>query len=176
MFLHRIGYLPCVQCTIGCTIQPRKREPHPVRLIKQEITNKGVVDCGVQQQSVSPIIITKTLHHQNGDKSPQKQRPTPVAILAAASPKIVKTSSIIVSTTSPKTIPDIRGWNVERVYNYFKFRFPDCAAVFRNEEIDGTAILEMERQDLVGGRMKLGPALNCWCLIRQMQGKVRRLS
>lgn len=146
-----------VAAAVPTAAYKQKLMPQPVRLIS--IQNKRVV---VQPDSVGG---TKS-SLQNGDKAAAS-----AAVTISTPPKTGETVSSSFTATG---VPDIRGWNVENVHEYFKKRFPQDAVSFRNARIDGIALLELDRQDVVE-RMKLtlGPALNMWRLIREMQEKAR---
>lgn len=82
------------------------------------------------------------------------------------------TVDILVET---KQIPDVRKWSFQQVFEYFNkalgFKAQD-AVVFKDEEIDGEALLIMKRSDIVNTKfqqLKLGVALKMWTHIIQFQ-------
>jgi lethal(3)malignant brain tumor-like protein len=81
------------------------------------------------------------------------------------------------STVDLKTdhVPDVRKWSHEQVYQYFSntlgFSTQD-SRVFKDEEIDGEALMIMKRSDIVTTKfekLKLGVALKMWSHIIQFQ-------
>ncbi|ESO08524.1 hypothetical protein HELRODRAFT_97993 [Helobdella robusta] len=66
--------------------------------------------------------------------------------------------------------PDASNWLVEDVYNYFiKAGYPKQAETFKNEEIDGRALLLLTRADVLTGMgFKLGPALKIHAHIQRL--------
>lgn len=73
------------------------------------------------------------------------------------------------------TIPDVRKWSYQRVYEYFSNTLgfkPQEAVVFKDEEIDGEALMIMKRSDIVNTKfqnLKLGVALKMWTQILKFQ-------
>lgn len=66
--------------------------------------------------------------------------------------------------------PDVREWSYEAVYAYFKQQFPNEATVFRRNQIDGQALMLLERADILKGLGFLfGPALKINQIIVKMQ-------
>lgn len=74
-----------------------------------------------------------------------------------------------------QNIPDVRNWSFLRVYEYFSNNLgfkPEDAVVFKDEEIDGEALMIMKRSDIVNTKfqtLKLGVALKMWTFIIQFQ-------
>ncbi|XP_012233877.1 uncharacterized protein Lint-O isoform X2 [Linepithema humile] len=67
-------------------------------------------------------------------------------------------------------IPDARNWTSEQVYQYFARLFPKEAEVFRQQEIDGHALLMMSRKDVLCGlNLLLGPALKIYRHVLKLQ-------
>lgn len=67
-------------------------------------------------------------------------------------------------------VPDASGWSVEEVYKYFRFYFSkQNAAVMRIEEIDGSALLLLQRQDVLGLNVLLGVALLMYTHVVRLQ-------
>lgn len=72
-------------------------------------------------------------------------------------------------------VPDVRKWTHQQVFEYFNknlgFLTRD-AAVFKDEEIDGEALMIMKRSDIVTTKfqkLKLGTALKMWSQIIMFQ-------
>ncbi|KAG4079453.1 hypothetical protein HA402_005150 [Bradysia odoriphaga] len=69
-------------------------------------------------------------------------------------------------------IPDASAWTLNEVYEYFMKIFPRHAHVFEDEEIDGQALYQLKREDIVGRfRLKVGPSLKIYAYILAMQKK-----
>ncbi|XP_026828959.1 polycomb protein Scm isoform X3 [Ooceraea biroi] len=67
-------------------------------------------------------------------------------------------------------IPDARNWTSEQVYQYFARLFPKEAEVFRQQEIDGHALIMMSRMDVLRGLgLLLGPALKIYRHVLKLQ-------
>lgn len=55
---------------------------------------------------------------------------------------------------------DPSAWDCDRVYTYFQQYFPNDAQIFKDEQIDGHSLLQMQRSDIIGLKLKLGIAIN----------------
>lgn len=53
------------------------------------------------------------------------------------------------------TVPDCSKWTCEQVFGYFHVFFPDKAHVFKEQNIDGAALLLMNRSDLFNSKFNL---------------------
>lgn len=78
---------------------------------------------------------------------------------------------------SSDAIPDVRTWSEKDVSEYFhtKLGFSKKeSAIFRDEEIDGEALMIMKRTDVVNNKfpqIKLGTAIKFWSQILRLQTK-----
>ncbi|XP_059612767.1 uncharacterized protein LOC132259228 [Phlebotomus argentipes] len=71
--------------------------------------------------------------------------------------------SCIVTPFADKPAPDVSTWSIFEVYNYFLNYFPNQAAVFYEQEIDGASLMFLERSDvLTKMQLKFGPAVKIW--------------
>lgn len=68
-------------------------------------------------------------------------------------------------------IPDASEWTVDQVSSYFSGQgYPEEAAIFKLNEIDGASLLLMKRSDvLLGLQLKLGPALKLYGQVKRLQ-------
>lgn len=71
-------------------------------------------------------------------------------------------------------IPNVTHWTVEQIMEHFNGKgFEDFTQVFRDQDIDGTALLMLTRSDvLMGLNLKLGPALKIYKQIRILQTRL----
>lgn len=71
----------------------------------------------------------------------------------------------------PDVIPDAKDWSVEEVEKFLvHIGFPEQAAAFRDQEIDGRSLLLLKRSDVLTGlSLKLGPALKIYNHIKRLQ-------
>lgn len=71
----------------------------------------------------------------------------------------------------PADLGPIHGWSSEEVEKIISLLgFQDAAKIFREQDIDGSSLLLMERDDLISGMsIKLGPAVKLYHRIRYMQ-------
>jgi hypothetical protein len=71
------------------------------------------------------------------------------------------------------SIPIIKDWTVEKVYQYFSDKFPDKAIIpnaLKNCEINGDALLCLRRSEVVDHLgLNLGCALHLYCEILKLQ-------
>jgi len=70
------------------------------------------------------------------------------------------------------TIPDVSNWEPKAVVEHFMGQGirPEHAEIFRKEEIDGSSLLLLQRQDVVAGLgLKMGPALKVFEQVRKLQ-------
>ncbi|GLH08220.1 Supporter of activation of yellow protein [Gryllus bimaculatus] len=68
-------------------------------------------------------------------------------------------------------IPDASEWTVDEVSRYLANQgYPEEAAIFKLNEIDGASLLLMKRSDvLLGLQLKLGPALKLYGQVKRLQ-------
>ncbi|XP_077266308.1 L(3)mbt interactor in ovarian somatic cells isoform X1 [Temnothorax americanus] len=112
----------------------------------------------------------------NGTSRPDSPSSTTV-LPPVLSPQVSPTrgSSDQMEDDGPKgpidlNIPDARCWTSEQVYQYFARLFPKEAEVFRQQEIDGHALLMMSRKDVLCGlNLLLGPALKIYRHVLKLQ-------
>lgn len=77
-----------------------------------------------------------------------------------------------VEEENEEDIPDASKWSVDEVYEYFRKFYPRHAHVFEDEEIDGTSLYDLERQDVMQRfKIKMGPCLKLWQHITKIQNK-----
>ncbi|XP_063611884.1 sterile alpha motif domain-containing protein 1-like [Penaeus indicus] len=71
-------------------------------------------------------------------------------------------------------IPNVTHWTVDQIIEYFDEKgFKSFSDVFREQDIDGTALLMLTRSDvLMGLNLKLGPALKIYRQIRILQTRL----
>ncbi|XP_068200993.1 sterile alpha motif domain-containing protein 1-like isoform X1 [Palaemon carinicauda] len=71
-------------------------------------------------------------------------------------------------------IPNVTHWTVEQIMEHFNGKgFGSFTQVFRDQDIDGTALLMLTRADvLMGLNLKLGPALKIYKQIRILQTRL----
>ncbi|XP_055682183.1 polyhomeotic-like protein 2 [Lutzomyia longipalpis] len=78
--------------------------------------------------------------------------------------------STILAPFGNEVIPDASTWTANEVYSYFSRHFPNEANVFREQEIDGTSLVLMKRDDVVSGlKLKLGPAIRIYRHVLMLQ-------
>lgn len=64
----------------------------------------------------------------------------------------------------------VQAWSVEQVVNFIKRFYPRESAVFEAQEIDGAALMVLNRQDIIDRfGLKLGPALRVFELVLLLQ-------
>lgn len=115
-------------------------------------------------------------HSVNGTSRPDSPSSTTI-LPPVLSPQVSPTrgSSDLVEDDGPKgpidmNIPDARNWTSDQVYQYFARLFPKDAEVFRQQEIDGHALLMMSRKDVLCGlNLLLGPALKIYRHVLKLQ-------
>jgi hypothetical protein len=84
---------------------------------------------------------------------------------------------ITTNDVNGNAIPDVREWSESDVSDYFhnKLGFSKRESnLFRDEEIDGEALLIMKRSDIVNNKLtyiKLGTAIKFWSHILRFQTK-----
>nr|XP_045620676.1 uncharacterized protein LOC123771919 isoform X2 [Procambarus clarkii] len=71
-------------------------------------------------------------------------------------------------------IPNVTHWTVEQIMEYFDNKgFKMVSEVFKEQDIDGTALLMLTRSDvLMGLNLKLGPALKVYKQVRILQTRL----
>lgn len=76
-----------------------------------------------------------------------------------------------VSRFDGQSFPDVTQWSVEKISEFVSTAgFPDQAEALKEEEIDGEALMDLKRVDvLTRFSFKLGPALKLYRLILNMQ-------
>jgi hypothetical protein len=102
----------------------------------------------------------------------KKTRRNSVSTTGGRSDEYEKASTIELKVTQ---VPDVRKWSHQRVFEYFTntlgFSSRD-SAIFKDEEIDGEALMIMKRSDMATTKfqkLKLGPALKMWSHIVMFQ-------
>lgn len=74
--------------------------------------------------------------------------------------------------TPHENIPDCHRWDCDEVYTYFMgTSTPQIAQLFKDNEIDGDALLLMKREDILRFNLKLGVALRLYSQIVSLQFK-----
>lgn len=74
--------------------------------------------------------------------------------------------------TPHDSVPDVRKWDCEEVYTYFTAKTPEYAQLFKDNQIDGDALLLIKREDVLNRfSLKLGPALRVYSHIVALQYK-----
>lgn len=74
--------------------------------------------------------------------------------------------------TPHDSIPDVRKWDCDEVYMYFTVKTPEYAQLFKDNQIDGDALLLIKREDVLNRfNLKLGPALRLYSHIVSLQYK-----
>lgn len=74
--------------------------------------------------------------------------------------------------TPHDSVPDVRKWDCEEVYMYFTVKTPEYAQLFKDNQIDGDALLLIKREDVLNRfSLKLGPALRVYSHIVALQYK-----
>ncbi|KAL7307125.1 hypothetical protein TKK_0000852 [Trichogramma kaykai] len=69
-------------------------------------------------------------------------------------------------------IPDVSKWKVDEIYHFFFRHFPLHAHVFKDHEIDGPALLLLERKKILENlNLRLGPALKIYKQIVLLQAR-----
>lgn len=69
-----------------------------------------------------------------------------------------------------RKLPNVIKWTHDEIYEYFNILFPLQAHVFHDEEIDGVALYQLKREDvLCGFKLKIGPAIKIYEHILKMQ-------
>ncbi|XP_076045259.1 uncharacterized protein LOC143027693 [Oratosquilla oratoria] len=68
-------------------------------------------------------------------------------------------------------IPNVSHWTVEQIMQHFNSKgYQDFSHVFNEQDIDGTALLMLTRNDILTGlNLKLGPALKIYKQVRILQ-------
>ncbi|XP_071538932.1 uncharacterized protein [Panulirus ornatus] len=71
-------------------------------------------------------------------------------------------------------IPNVTHWTVDQIMEYFDDKgFKTVSEVFKEQDIDGTALLMLTRSDvLMGLNLKLGPALKLYKQVRILQTRL----
>ncbi|KAK3855735.1 hypothetical protein Pcinc_037880 [Petrolisthes cinctipes] len=71
-------------------------------------------------------------------------------------------------------VPNVTHWSVEQIMEYFDDKgFKMISEVFKDQDIDGTALLMLTRSDvLMGLNLKLGPALKIYKQVRILQTRL----
>lgn len=79
------------------------------------------------------------------------------------------TKSVI---TPHESVPDVKKWDCDEVYTYFRAKAPEYAQLLKDNQIDGDALLLIKRDDVVNRfSLKLGQALRLYTQIVQLQYK-----
>ncbi|CAG5115421.1 unnamed protein product [Candidula unifasciata] len=106
----------------------------------------------------------QTVSHESAPPTPAES-PVPTNPVSSADPQVASTPCYI----GDGRYPDASGWSVNDVVDYLTSAgFREEAKVFREQEIDGVALLLLKRTDVLRGLdLKLGPALK---LNRHIQG------
>lgn len=74
--------------------------------------------------------------------------------------------------TPHDSIPDVKKWDCEEVFMYFTVKTPEYAQLFKDNQIDGDALLLIKREDVLNRfSLKLGPALRLYSHIVSLQYK-----
>ncbi|KAJ6649216.1 Sterile alpha motif domain-containing protein 13 [Pseudolycoriella hygida] len=87
-----------------------------------------------------------------------------------------KYSSSTIEHHDNSKLPNASEWTVNEVYNYFKEKFPRYAYVFKDEEIDGKILYKINRDDMRSLKLKLGPTIEIYDHIREMQLAVSQIN
>ncbi|XP_018374923.1 PREDICTED: uncharacterized protein LOC108768814 [Trachymyrmex cornetzi] len=149
---------------------------HPSRVTIKSNTKWYCNECMQKQQSKMKIDDSQNTHSINGTSRPDSPSSTTI-LPPVLSPQVspMRGSSDQMEEDGPKgpidlNIPDARNWTSEQVYQYFARLFPKDAEVFRQQEIDGHALLMMSRKDVVCGlNLLLGPALKIYRHVLKLQ-------
>ncbi|XP_018343975.1 PREDICTED: uncharacterized protein LOC108749650 [Trachymyrmex septentrionalis] len=149
---------------------------HPSRVTIKSNTKWYCNECTQKQQSKMKIDDSQNTHSINGTSRPDSPSSTTI-LPPVLSPQVspMRGSSDQMEEDGPKgpidlNIPDARNWTSEQVYQYFARLFPKDAEVFRQQEIDGHALLMMSRKDVVCGlNLLLGPALKIYRHVLKLQ-------
>ncbi|KYQ47088.1 Atherin, partial [Trachymyrmex zeteki] len=134
---------------------------HPSRVTIKSNTKWYCNECMQKQQS--KMNDSQNTHSVNGTSRPDSPSSTTI-LPPVLSPQVSPMRG------SSENIPDARNWTSEQVYQYFARLFPKDAEVFRQQEIDGHALLMMSRKDVVCGlNLLLGPALKIYRHVLKLQ-------
>lgn len=164
--------------------EPSTLESEPIKILPKPARVVG-----------NPIQPAKTIATTNGkaiDKVKRSLLTTATTIAASKEPskrvqERKKRTSLSESTRSVEQVetparsseasPEVAEWSGHDVAEYFQnklgFSKRDCA-LFRDEEIDGEALLIMKRSDIVNSKfnhIKLGTAIKFWTHILRLQTK-----
>lgn len=81
-----------------------------------------------------------------------------------------QTVTAVMSDEQREQQKSVRAWSVEQVVNFIKRFYPRESAVFEAQEIDGAALMVLNRQDIIDRfGLKLGPALRVFELVLLLQ-------
>ncbi|XP_025994323.1 uncharacterized protein LOC105193093 [Solenopsis invicta] len=157
----------CNECT-------QKQPTNDTKRIRTLIQSTEQV--GRTQEERCKINDTQNVHSINGTSRPDSPSSTTI-LPPVLSPQVSPTRGFSeqIEDDGPKgpidlNIPDARNWTSEQVYQYFARLFPKEAEVFRQQEIDGHALLMMNRKDVLCGlNLLLGPALKIYRHVLKLQ-------
>ncbi|XP_018405418.1 PREDICTED: chromodomain-helicase-DNA-binding protein Mi-2 homolog [Cyphomyrmex costatus] len=147
---------------------------HPSRVTIKSNSKWHCNEC--TQKQLSKMNDSQNTHSINGTSRPDSPSSTTI-LPPVLSPQVspMRGSSDQIEEDGPKgpidlNIPDARNWTSEQVYQYFARLFPKDAEVFRQQDIDGHALLMMSRKDVVSGlNLLLGPALKIYRHVLKLQ-------
>lgn len=141
----------------------------------------------LKYKKVKKVLITK--EDTNGKETPKKiPDPTPQVVeQLTPSEKLVKQFSAILpkddenisfpflnKKIDTENVPEVSNWTSKQLSDYFRqlgFN-PQMCNVFIEQEIDGTALFLMEREDILSNLgLRLGPALKIYEETKKLQAK-----
>lgn len=154
-------------------VSTRKEDPAPTAFVVKEPSKR------IQARKLS-----KVQNHEKGRPRAKKQHRDSISDSlstedfeekASTASTVELKNHVKNSSTIPHSIPDVRKWNEQRVFEYFSKTLgykQEDASVFVEQEIDGEALMIMKRSDIVNTKfqnLKLGVALKMWTHISQFQ-------
>lgn len=162
----------CGHCSDKFNDKPEKTD----KLLKnkeqkdtKDIKDKEIKDLKLMKELKEPLLSIIT----SRPDTPTNPSTLPPVLSPQVSPSrsLVDGIDLLSRDTIDPNIPDASDWTSEQVYQYFARLFgPKEVEVFRNQDIDGHALLLMSRSDVLSGLdLLLGPALKIYRHVLKLQ-------
>lgn len=164
----------CTYCQLR-----RKTGAKPV-IPKAKAENNGASDDGFDEES-EEMLDSEIEEEDEEVEEMDAQSCAPAANVTVTASKGKDSTERIISLLQPplekmtESQPNLaakpKDWTVDDVESFIRFvGFNDQAAIFREQEIDGVALLLLKRSDLLSGMdLKLGPAVKIYGHIQRLQ-------
>ncbi|KAJ0033222.1 hypothetical protein NQD34_000329 [Periophthalmus magnuspinnatus] len=154
----RLRWMRCgeISLPLGAALEASERglDPHEEQM--EEDISQSCKEC-----SSSPVAMTKTTEAEDAEVQTTSQQ----HLIKGEYPCLYcgRVCSCSVCDTKQLSLSPI-DWSMSDVVSYFTAAgFPEQAAAFRTQEIDGKSLLLMQRSDVLTGlSIKLGPALKIY--------------